>query len=179
MRFVTLPLFAVFIAFSLLAPPQSQAVLITVDFSFYYGPGDPVTGNKFPSGSFSFDSSLLQGPGWVHDLSASSVSFAFAGHTFRTDDTTLALNANPDGTFQWEFDSTSQPPGTIGFNLAGIPLSSGIGGYIESETWAPSDLFPQPGTGTYSVSSASEPAVVTLLGLGLVPLKLMRRHKRS
>ncbi len=158
-------------------PCLARATLIRIDFRFPYTGTDGVA--TVASGWFSFDDKILppplgsMRPGWDEW----SMNLAFAGDTFASSNSTLYLNTNQEGKIGgWGLYGTGDPltgAPSFGIDAFRYPGASGM----EVGYWLVpgGPIYASMG---YWISSVPEPTVVTLLGLGLVPLVMIRRRKR-
>jgi len=204
-RRIALPLLAIGLALGCFLPAAADAVLITINFSFVGN--DPVNLGQMVSGSFSFDSSLIPaGEGSLLDrsgLGAASLSMTLDGHTWTTSDADLIwLRSNPAEPFEfglenWEiasipYNSLYEASATPAFWIIGDalyqtpeqPIAHGDLEYRYTVFGSnpTGQLYGRSSAGTWSASvgprPAAEPGTLLLLGVGLLPMGLMRRRKR-
>ena len=196
MKRIVLSLLAPLLLCAVSIPNPAHAVLITVNFSVGGDPSDPVNGSLTGTGSFSFDSIIIpSGGGILFDnttgLGLSALSFTWDGHTWSeldADAYNLGFNSGGNLVF-WNIGGAPVNFAQLSalvypdFVLAG---AAGGGGGIFSYTTANS---PDRGEGIYTGSVASwsiasapppvaEPGTLSLLGMGLLPLGLIRRRSK-
>jgi len=170
----------------LVLPTAAQAVLITVDFTVLGDPLDPAHAGQSAKGSFSFDSSIIPaGGGTVLSPTVASINFSWDSTTW------TAANAGP-----WDF-TFDQSGDLVGWFLGGDPtnvITIYTAASAPDDFWVRTlgDNFTYHDFGTegdfyggmltsWSVASAPsvpEPGTLSLLGLGLLPLGLIRRRRK-
>lgn len=197
MRRILLLLLALFPLAGLLAPTAAHAVLITVNFSVLTPANDALQPNQTLHGSFSFDSSLIpSGGGNVTSssgLGLASFDLTVAGNTWSGPTGGTAYHADA---WAFSFDSSGN---LTGFSIGGAPngytsISPTQPDIFIAETVATHafEYYGQMGSNQFGILSGEvssfststspsvpEPGTVSLLGLGLLPLGMIRRRKQS
>lgn len=182
MKRVSFPFFLLCLALLVLTPTAAHAFLNTVNFTFSYT--DPIAGPGTAAGSFSFDSSILPSAGgWLNPVTDPwNLSFTFAGRTFTTSDTGPRIQSDPSGNIiAWSLYSD---PNTLsvapGFVLDAYYSNPPTGEmrWMEANYWTVPNLpNSNASSGRWSLA-VPEPGALSLIGLGLPFLLLVRRPRR-
>jgi hypothetical protein len=190
MRRAAIALLAIVLLTGVAPPRPAHAVLITVNFTIPTNWRDPFNLAQPTSGWFTFQSDFVENAeGDWHGGSGTDLlmeaSFTLGGHTFTT----------PECGLLWMQLSDIQGATVVtGWRLQSLPLSdlasdgfALLAGYSPgnpggdyfvggAQYWNASGMY-LPDEGTYSQTTVPEPQALYLLGLGLLPLAMIRSRK--
>jgi hypothetical protein len=199
MKRILHPLLALAVVSGLVVPTAARAVLITVDFTVLASPFDPVLSGQTANGAFSFNSSLIPaGGGDVGNntgLGLTAFSLTWNGHSWSTADAdALLLSFDAAGSLtEWLVGGAPNGINTIGAGpVPDIGLTAFLPGVIPIPGFAGQFDYTTENSPTYGIFSGritswsvataatptAEPGTLSLLGLGLLPLGLIRKRRK-